>query len=186
LVAIVARALTIDLNSLPVRLEELRLGFEMGIGNNKRPLLLVHPASDAGHEPVHVRYAVYMNLTLNGRPAAGNLGQLIITGQRLIGLMTHGNANGTKLDESAGSVFAFTIGLDDIQQPAPKTRWTGRVASVTIASQAGQTPPFGLAVTSVVGVLSDSGDLTYGQSFADLMASLTPEARQRMRGSAAG
>lgn len=180
--AIVARALTLDLNALPVRLEDLRLGLGMGVGNNKSPLLLVHPASDAGYEAAYVRYAVYMNLTLDGRPAAGNLGQLIVTGQRLIGLMTHGNASGTKLDESAGSVFAFSIGLDDVRQPAPKTRWTGRVASVTIASQPGQNPPFELAVTSVIGVLTDSGGLAYGQSFADLMASLTSEARKRMQG----
>ena len=183
---IVARALTLDLNALPVRLEDLRLGFGMGVGNNKAPLLLVYPSADVGYEPVHVRYAVYMSLTLNGRPAAGNLGQLIVTGQRLIGMMTHGNAEGTRLDDAAGSVFAFTIGLDEIQQPTPKTRWTGRVAGVTIASQPGQNPPFELAITSVVGVLADGGGLAYGQAFADLMASLTYEARQRMQGPASG
>jgi hypothetical protein len=182
--ALVARALSLDLSALPVRLEELRLRFAMGAGNNNRAVLLVYPAAEAGYEPVHIRFAVYMNLVVDGKPAAGNLGQLIVTGHRLIGMLTHGNADATKLDESAGSVFAFTIGLDDIQQPVPKTRWTGRVAAVTIASQPAQDPLFELAVTSVVGELADSGELGYRQSLADLIASLSPEARKRMQGPA--
>jgi hypothetical protein len=171
--AIAARALTLDLNALPARLEELRIGFGMGVGNNKKPLLLVYPGTGAGYEALHVRYAVYMNFALDGRSAAGNLGQLIVTGQRLVGMMTHGKANDTTLDESVGSVFAFTIGMDDIQQATAKTRWTGRVAGVTITSRPAQNPAFDLAITSVVGVLTDEGGLTYGLSFADLMTSLT-------------
>jgi hypothetical protein len=174
LVAFAARALTLDLNALPVRQEELRIGFGMGVGNNKKPLLLVYPGTGADHETLHVRYAVYMNLALDGRPVAGNLGQLIVTGQCLVGMMTHGKANGTTLDESVGSVFAFTIGLDDIQPPTAKTRWTGRIASVVITSRPGQNPTFELTITSVVGVLTNGGGLTYRQSLADLMTSLTP------------
>jgi hypothetical protein len=173
LVAIAARALTLDLNALPARQEELRIGFGMGVGNNKKPLLLVHPGTGDDYEALHVRYAVYMNLALDGRPVAGNLGQLIVTGQRLVGMMTHGKASDTTLDESVGSVFAFTIGMDDIQQPTAKTRWTGRVAGVVITSRPAQNPAFELAITSVVGVLTDEGGLTYGQSLADLMTSLT-------------
>lgn len=170
--AIVARALTLDLNALPVQQEELRIGLGMGVGNNKRPLLLVYPDAGTDGATSHVRYAVYMNLALNDRPVAGNLGQLIVTGQRIVGMMTHGTADGTKLDESAGSVFAFTFGLDDIQPPVAKTRWTGRVAGVIIASRPAQNPAFELTINSVVGALTDDGGLTYGQSFADLMASL--------------
>ncbi len=172
--AIAVRTLTLDLNALPARLEDLRIGFGLGVGNNKKPLLLVHPGTGADYEPLHVRYAVYMNLALDGRPAAGNLGQLIVTGQRLVGMMTHGKADGTTLDESVGSVFAFTIGMDDIQPPAAKTRWTGRVAAVVIAARPAQNPAFELTVTSVVGLLTDEGSLTFGQSFADLMTALTP------------
>jgi hypothetical protein len=181
-VAIVATTLTLDLAALPTRSAELRVGFGMGVGNNNKQLLLLYPGTDGGYEPQHLRYAVYMTLTFDGM-TVGNLGQLVVTGQRLIGMMTHGSAGGTKLNESAGSVFAFTIGLDDIQPPATKTRWTGRVAGVIVRSQSAQNPAFELIVTSVVGTITDTGTMTYGQSFADLMASLTPATRERLRGS---
>ncbi len=134
--AIVATTLTLDLAALPTRSAELRVGFGMGVGNNNKQLLLLYPGTDGGYEPQHLRYAVYMTLTFDGM-TVGNLGQLVVTGQRLIGMMTHGSAGGTKLNESAGSVFAFTIGLDDFSRP--RRRRGGPV--VWLASSSGRSRP---------------------------------------------
>lgn len=179
--AAVASHLTVDLSALPSRSDELGVRFESGIANNKEPTLVVFPGTDASFEPQHLRYAVYMYLKLSDGTSAGNLGQLIVTGQRIIGMMTHGSAGGTRLDESKGSVFVFAQSLDDIQPAETKTRWTGRIAGVIIRSRQDQDPAFELEINSVVGTLADSGRLRYGFSFADLMNSLTPEARLRLR-----
>jgi len=184
LVPLVATTLALDLATLPTRSAELRAGFGMGVGNNNRRLLVLYPGTDAGYEPQHIRYAVYMSLVLGDGTTAGNLGQLIVTGRRLVGMMTHGTVGGTKLNESVGSVFAFTIGLDDIGPPATKTRWTGRVAGVVIRSRQAHDPPFELTVTSVVGTMTDNGALSYDESLTDLIASLTPATRRRLLGSA--
>jgi hypothetical protein len=89
-------------------------------------------------------------------------------------MITHGSAAGTRLDESAGSVYAFGFDLDDIKSAEPKTRWTGRVAGAVITAKNDLDPGFVLRVTSVVGTLADSGRLTSGASFADLLRSVTP------------
>ncbi len=57
------------------------------------------------------------------------------------------------------------------------------MAGVIVRSQPAQNPAFELTVTSVVGTMTDTGTMTYGQSFADLMASLTPATRERLQGS---
>jgi len=180
-VAIVARTLTLDLTTLPVHSPELQVGFEIGAGNNRSPILIVFPGTDASLEPQHVRYAVYLDLKLGDDRSSGLLGQLLVTGERIIGMMTHGSVGDSRLNESAGTVFAFTIGWDDIQPATTKTRWTGRVAGVIIRSAGGQNPAFELTVTSVVGTVADSGAVGYAQSFADLVASLTPESRIRLQ-----
>jgi len=175
-VAFVACHLILDLSDLPSQLEELGVGFKMGVGNNKKPLLLIHPANDAaiGQVAAPIRYAVYMTIRLSDGTEAGDVGQLIVSGRRVIGLVTHGSAGDTRLDESAGSVYAFGLDLDDIKSVEPKTRWTGRVAGALITAKDDLEPGFVLKVTSVVGFLADSGRLTSGASFADLLRSVTP------------
>jgi len=148
----------------------------MGAGNNKKPLLLIYPANDPATSPVAapVRYAVYMTLRLSDGTEAGDVGQLMVSGRRVIGMITHGSAGETRLDESAGSVYAFCLDLDDVKSVEPKTRWTGRVAGAVITSRDDLEPGFVLRLTSVAGFLADSGRLTSGASFADLLRSLTP------------
>ena len=177
--AFAACHLILDLSDLPSQSEELRVGFMMGVGNNKKPMLLIYPANgtNISPAPAHVRYAVYMTLRLSDGTEAGDVGQLIVTGRRLMGMITHGSAGGTRLDDSAGSVYAFCLDLDDIKSVEPKTRWTGRVAGAVITSRDDRDPGFVLKVTSVVGILSDSGRLTSGASFADLLRSVAPGGR---------
>jgi hypothetical protein len=175
-VAFLACHLILDQSDLPSQLEELRVGFKMGVGNNKKPLLLIYPGNDSAISPVGalIRYAVYMTLRLSDGTEAGDVGQLIVYGRRVIGMITHGSAGDTRLDESAGSVYAFCLDLDDIKSVEPRTRWTGRVAGAVITSKDDLDPGFVLRVTSVVGILAESGRLTSGASFADLLRSVTP------------
>jgi hypothetical protein len=177
-VAFVTCHLILDLSDLPSHLEELGAGFKMGVGNNKKPLLLIYPAHDAAMGPVAapIRYAVYMTLRLSDGTEAGDVGQLIVSGPRVIGMVTHGSAGESRLDESAGSVYAFCFDLDDIKSVEPRTRWTGRVAGAVITSKDDLDSGFVLRVTSVVGILAESGRLTSGASFADLLRSVTPAA----------
>ncbi len=172
--AFAACHMTLDLTALPSQSDELGVGFGMGIGNDKNPLLLVYQGAGTPAEPLQARFAVYMRLTLGDGTQAGDLGQLLVSGQRLIGMMTHGSAAGARLNESAGSVYAFALDLADIQSVRTKTRWTGRLAGVVVQSLAGQNPGFVLEITSVVGVLADSGRLSYGASFTDVLSRLTP------------
>jgi hypothetical protein len=174
-VAFAACHLMLDLSDLPSQSDELRVGFSMGTGNNKKPLLLIYPVNDTDIPEAAelVRYTVYMTLRLSDGTQAGDLGQLVVSGRRLIGMMTHGSAAGTRLDDSVGSVYAFALDLDDVMPAEPKTKWTGRLAGVAIMSRADLDPGFVLEVTSVVGILADSGRLTSGTSLADLLRSVT-------------
>jgi len=115
-----------------------------------------------------------MTIRLSDGTEAGDVGQLIVSGRRLIGMVTHGSAGDTRLDDSVGSVYAFSLDLDDIKSVETKTRWTGRVAGAVITSVDDLDPGFVLKITSVVGILADSGRLTAGASFTDLLQSVTP------------
>ena len=68
--------------------------FTQGAGNNGRPLLLLFPEQGPGLMP-HVRYAAYMSLRLGDGTEVSELGQLIVTGDRVVGVFTRGAAGGT-------------------------------------------------------------------------------------------
>ena len=176
--AFAACHLMLDLSALPSQSDELLVGFGRGVGNNRKPVLLIYSANDTDKASIAepVRYTVYMTLRLSDGAQAGDLGQLVVTRGRVIGMMTHGSAAGASLDESAGSVYAFALDRDDIGSAELRTKWTGRVAGVVIRSRPDLDPGFMLEVTSVMGVLADSGRLTAGGSFADLLKSVTPAA----------
>ena len=171
--------LTFDPAAPPPESTALGATFRMGTGNNSKRLLLLFPAGP-GPAP-HMRFAVYMTLTGTDGTSAGDLGQLVITGERLIGMMTHGSAGAARLDERAGSVYVFTASAGDLAPPAQKTKWTGRAAGVLIRSAPGLRPGFELEITSVAGALADDGTLTFGQSFASLIDALDPEQRRRLQ-----
>lgn len=94
--------LTFQLPAVPTASAALGAAFCLGTGNNKKGLLILFPAG-RGQVPVR-RFAVYMTLTSDDGTSAGDLGQLVVTSDRLIGMLTHGSAGGTRLDERAGSV----------------------------------------------------------------------------------
>ena len=163
-----ASHLMLDLSALPFHSAELNADFRLGAGNNGKPLLLLSPAADAAAPSPHERFAVYMELSGDDGTAAGKLGQLVVTGERVIGMMTRGSAGGAKLDDSAGCVYAFAASRDDLRPAEAETNRKGSVTQALIRSRDGQYPGFTLRITSVVGTLDDRGQLVYQPSLADL------------------
>jgi hypothetical protein len=114
LVTFTASHLMLDLSALLFHSAELNADFRLGAGNNGKPLLLLSPAADAAAPFQHERFAVYRELSGDDGTAAGKLGQLVVTGERVTGMMTRGSAGGAKLDDSAGCVYAFAASRDDL------------------------------------------------------------------------
>lgn len=164
--------LMLDLSALPFHSAELNADFRLGAGNNGKPLLL-SPAADAAAPSPHERFAVYMELSGDDGTAAGKLGQLVVTRERVIGMMTRGSAGGAKLDDSAGRVYAFAASRDDLRPAEAETNRKGRLTQALIRSRDGRYPGFTLRVTSVAGTLDDRGQLVYRPSLADLLVSLS-------------
>jgi hypothetical protein len=173
LVTFTASQLVLDLSALPFRSAGLGADFRVGAGNNGKPLLLLSPAVDAAAPSPYGRFAVYMELSVDDGTSAGRLGQLVVTGERVIGMMTRGSAGGARLDDSAGCVYAFAAGRDDLRPAEAETDRKGRPARVLIRSREGRSPGFTLRVTSVVGTMDDRGRLVYQSSLADLLVALT-------------
>ena len=167
------RQLMLDLSALPFHSAELNADFRLGAGNNGKPLLLLSPAADGAAPAPHQRFAVYMELSGDDGTAAGKLGQLVVTGERVVGMMTRGSAGGTKLDDSAGRVYAFAARRDDLRPAEAETNRKGSPTKALIRTRDSRHPGFTLSVTSVVGALDDRGQLVYQPSLADLLAALS-------------
>jgi hypothetical protein len=168
--------LRLDLSALPLPSPEFGAGFYLGTGNNRKPLLLVAPGVGNSVVP-HVRYAAGLVLTLADGTVVEETGQIVVTSDRIIGIVTQGSAGQVRLDGAAGSVYAFTAGADDLQPAEVQTKRRGGLTGLIIRSRDGR---FELHVTSVIGSLDDDGMLTFGASLADLLNSLTPESRSLM------
>jgi hypothetical protein len=175
-VTFAADYLRLDLSDLPLHSPEFGAGFYLGTGNNSKPLLLVAPGAGNSAVP-HVRYAAGLVLTLADGTVVKELGQLVVTSDRIIGIVTHGSAGQVRLDGATGSVYAFTAGADDLQPAEVQTKRRGKLTGLVVRSRDGR---FELHVTSVSGSLDDDGTLTFGASLADLLNSLTPESRSLM------
>jgi len=168
--------LRLDLSALPLPSPEFGAGFYLGTGNNRKPLLLVAPGAGNSVVP-HVRYAAGLVLTLADGTVVKELGQLVVTSDRIIGIVTQGSAGQVRLDGAAGSVYAFTAGVDDLQPAEVQAKRRGKPTGLIVRSRDGRAE---LHVTSVIGSLDDDGTLTFGASLADLLNSLTPESRSLM------
>jgi hypothetical protein len=175
-VTFAADYLRLDLSALPLHSPEFGAGFYLGTGNNSKPLLLVAPGAGNSVVP-HVRYAAGLVLTLADGTVVKELGQLVVTSDRIIGIVTHGSAGQVRLDGATGSVYAFTAGVDDLQPAEVQTKRRGKLTGLVVRSRDGR---FELHVTSVIGSLDDDGTLTFGASLADLLNALTPESRSLM------
>src|SRR5258705_13482850 len=108
-VTFAADYLRLDLSALPLSSPESGAGFYLGKGNNRKPLLLVAPGAGNAVVP-HVRYAAGLVLTLADGTVVKELGQLVVTSDRIIGIVTHGSAGqGSAGQGSAGQGSAGQV-----------------------------------------------------------------------------
>jgi hypothetical protein len=175
-VTFAADFLRLNLLALPWRSARLGAGLYRGIGNNSKPLLLLAPAAGNSVEP-HVRYAVGLELTLADGMVIQDLGQLVVTRDRIIGMVTYGSVGPATLDAAAGAVYAFSAGLDGLQCSEIVKKRRGVPGGMFIRPGEGQPPEFELRVKSVLGSLDDDGRLTFGAELADLAKVLAPGMR---------
>jgi len=178
--AVVTDKYKLDLMSLPARDERLRIRFNSQIINGKNRLLLLYPLSDRNVEPSFVRYAVGMTLKLGDGIAVGQQGQLIVTGQRLLGMFTDGAVGGQPLNGQAGSVFAFSLDLDDVDSVTPKSNWRGKPVEAIVSSREDLDPWFVLHVFTVAALVKSDGTAT-PTSIGALLPRLLPEGRGKLQ-----
>jgi hypothetical protein len=124
-----------------------------------------------------------MTLKLGDGTEAERQGQLIVTGERLLGMFTSGSVGGHPLNGEAGSVFVFTLDLDDIDLMKPTTDRRGRAVSVVLASKQDLLPWFVLSVITAPLAVGNDGSWTRTTT-ATLLEQLSPEGRVQLRGSA--
>lgn len=176
---------TLDRTKLPAKADALRIRFVPQLVNNKNTLLVLYPDTEPGFEPSFMRYAVLMKFDhlLQGDgsvAAAQGLGQIVVTGQRLLGMITDGSMGKTMLKEAAGSVYVFALDLDDCAPVESKTNWRGKQVEAVIRSKEGQAPPFRLQIMSVDLLLKNDGQVIRA-SLPTFLEHLTPEGRQNLQ-----
>ena len=149
----------------------------------KNTLLMLYPNSESGFEPSYVRYVVRMTLALGDGTVAKGLAQIVVTGQRLIGMITDGSVGKTILKESAGPVYAFALDLDDFDPVEIQKNWLGKPVSVRIMAKEGQDPPFAMyamRVHNVFLLVEDDGQAVR-TSLPAFLERLTPEGRRNLQ-----
>ena len=183
--SIVTGHYTLDRSKLPTQADELRVRFVLQRVNGKNTLLVLYPNSEPGFEPSYVRYVVGMEfrqILLSDRTLIGaqGLGQIVVTGQRLIGMITDGSIGKTVLKEAVGSVYVFALDLDDIRPVEIKKNWLGKPVEAIIESKVGQSPPFGIKVFSVDLLLRNDGQVIRA-SLPAFLELLTPEGQRSLQ-----
>lgn len=128
---------TLDRSKLPTKVDELRVRFVPWLVKGKNTLLVLYPDTETGFEPSYVRYVVQMKLRLTDGTVDQGPGQIVVTAHWIIGLITDGSVGETVLNESNGSVYAFTFGLDDIRPVEIKKNWLGKPIEALILSKEG-------------------------------------------------
>lgn len=182
---LVAALYKIDRSTLPMTAEDLRASFNLQRRGKEDRALVLYPES--GAELSCVRYFTMMefrHVILNGEGgtlfAAGGIGQIVITSQRIIGMITVGRAGTDELKEAAGSVYGFSLDFDELRPVTSKKNWLGRPTEVAIASRIGLSPPFGLRLDAVMSLISNDGQLSSAglRAFLEYMA---PEGRRSLQ-----
>ena len=127
--------LTLNGASMPQQYKDLGIRFEREpvakIKGGSSDMILLRPAGrllpqeeSVGPEPRWNHVICGMHLKTGDGSVAQGSGQLLITGQRFIGMISDGSATDSKplgLD-SSGSVFCFAFHRDDIYSPEVKRR----------------------------------------------------------------
>jgi hypothetical protein len=158
-VTIATDHLSVDYSSLPLVSRGLRIRFEKLATKAGKPAVMLYPAAEPGFEPNFVRYAGGMFLKLGDGTVAQSTGQLVVTGRRLLGVVTQGSVGNHKLDDATGAVFAFVINREDMHPPQTKTNWRGKPVEAVIRSTEEQTLAFVLQVFSVVAAIKNDSSV---------------------------
>jgi hypothetical protein len=180
---IVTRYYIFNRRDLPAKSDELRVRFVPQLVNRQNTLLVLYPNSEPGFEPLYVRYVVRITLALGDGTVAKGLAQIVVTGQRLLGMITEGSAGKTILKESAGSVYAFALDLDDLEPVEIQKNWLGKPVSVRIMSKEGQGPPlamYAVRVHDVFALVEDDGQAVR-TSLPAFLERLTSEGRRNLQ-----
>jgi hypothetical protein len=182
--------LMIDRDSLPGVRNDVGLRFErrsvttMKAAAPPKDMVIIRPAGDllagdaaVGPEPRWNLVMCGIGLkSADGTNAVGS-GQLIITGQRLIGMIDAGKAAGAPPLSLAtsGHVFCFSLDRDDVQLPQQKKhRLTP--SEFFFPSQAAQPVKFQLTVFSAMACIAND-KMAYWYD-KNMLNAMTPEGRQ--------
>ena len=178
---------TLNRRDLPAKADKLRVRFVPQLVNNKNTVLMLYPNSEPGFEPSYVRYAVWMklgHLRLDDSTVtlAQGFGQLVVTGQQLLGLPTDPSVGKAVLKESAGtgSVYAFALDLDDCDPVEIKRNWRCKPGEAVIESKDNQNPAFRLGVLSVGLLVKDDGPVIR-TSLPAFLEQLAPEEQRNLQ-----
>ncbi|HUC59719.1 MAG TPA: hypothetical protein VMA95_20130 [Streptosporangiaceae bacterium] len=126
--------LKIDRLLLPQKYDDLGVRFEhhavatLKEGKPPADMVLIRPAGQllgaedaVGPEPRWNLLLCGMRIKARDGTDAQGQGQLLITGQRLIGMIDTGTAGGSRLSaDSSGSIFCFAFLRDDVYPPQVK------------------------------------------------------------------
>jgi hypothetical protein len=154
--------------------------FDTQVINGKNRLVLLYPAAEKGFEPTYARFMGGMTLRLGDGTKVNQIGQLIVTGQRLLGMFTSGAVGTHSLDAQAGSIFAFSVDLDDIDSITPKTNRRGKPVEATLASRDDLVPWFILHIITVAASVKNDGTAK-PSSLQNFLARLSPEGRRELQ-----
>lgn len=171
----------LDRSKLPSKSDKLRVLFKSQLVNRKNNLLVIYPNAEPGYEPAYARYVTGMKLQLRDGTIAQMMGQIVITGQRLIGMITDGSAGKATLNEATGSVYTFTVDLEDIRPVETRKNWRGKPVEIMIRSKEGQNPAFLLHIIGgTIATLKNDGNAA-PTTLEAFLERLTPEGRRNLQ-----
>ncbi len=170
----------VDLASLPLRDNSVGLRINTQIlASNKSRVLLLYPSREKGFGPWYTRYVGSMSLTTGSDMKVQGTGQLVVTGRRLLVMVTDGTFNGKPLGEKDGYICGFSIDHDDIVTTKLKSNWRGKPVEVTFASSDQASPWFVLHIVSVAAWITDDGKV--GPTTVErFLKKMSPESRAEM------
>ncbi len=170
---------SLDRSSLPSHAAELPARFSEVVVNDKAKVILIGPGSDPDYEPRFARFLCGIILRLSDGTVAQNQGQLVISGRRILGMVTDGSVGGRVLNSQVGSVYAFSIDRDEIKPPVAKKNWRGKSIEVGMGSSDASETQFVLQVFSVVASVTDRGEYTYS-SLDRFLERFTPSGLEKL------
>jgi hypothetical protein len=153
--ALRTKTYTLDAGAEPHIDSELGIRLARGPVND-RTLLSLHPHGN--NEPKYRRFVVGI-LALT-RENAGYLdtikgqGQIVLTGHRILGLVTDGMHNAEALSEATGRVAGFSFSRKDIASADFPTNWRGSPKRVIIGMSSTNSRPLDIALDIQVVVVA--------------------------------